>query len=882
MAKTLENHVLNAWSSSGGNAAKLHDLLKFDRLDPKLSGYNIFIPESLRKAEWFDEVTQSQFIYGISERFIDFQNSLTKQGIKELEPKHVDQFFDEMLRVFESETQARVQALKQNYDIIMGTDIGTGHEQYKAARYSKAIDNEIKDVTPEARKFLSGFDNTKPMSAKQKKALKNHLTKNGIDFEDTEEGLKAGYESLMRKMNEYESTKPTVMKDVDIAEAIKEVDPSAPPISQTELNAAEARVLSDRPTTEDIWKQRATTEAQVHNLVETGIDDIEALKSFSDSDKVMIANNVKGIVSEVNNLSARISRFWRETFPGPLAGKSGIDYKTAVGNRWDSYDRRMIYQLENRIAHMNSDIVAAINAGTFKPGTDITAEEILRLSGVDLFYNESGEILAVRMLNPATGTVQEIDHPMLVKDFKAKLGINDQADATRPRVADYLKAEGKAIPDPDYLQQLAFKLRVPQMPSLDEMIKLDPRLDLAIREKDWKSANIILAEKFQFKMRSKAGANLDQLLVNKVKKHAGLKDVKKLSEINPRDTYRVLDDWFKSSSGITLNGIEAELRPQFISALENMFNIPRPLIEDMMRIVEGLGGTIRGGIEGKSALEAWGEVLVGIYKSDVGGGSDIVRATDSMMLFNSKVREIVKNTVGNATKPSDLLKTLTNQMGLERVKLLQLDTFLKGKRKITSETLLKHLDGVERFISAKPTGNNYAWAIDLMDHGSTVKVSMNADLLARDIDDVTKYGLKVTSQVGELDEMSKQRLLYWAGENQYSFVEYLDGTIDNVVARDFMMAEGTYGVTQFVKDEVAKQQAIIKAMSGANAATALEEFFHAAKPFMPQSMIDELDDWAGKLADDLMKKNPDKGWSKYQWVEEIEAKGFSEDYYYQT
>jgi len=46
------------------------------------------------------------------------------------------------------------------------------------------------------------------------------------------------------------------------------------------------------------------------------------LKSFSDVDKTTIANNVKGIVAEVNNLSARISRFWRETFPGPLAGKN--------------------------------------------------------------------------------------------------------------------------------------------------------------------------------------------------------------------------------------------------------------------------------------------------------------------------------------------------------------------------------------------------------------------------------------------------------------------------------------------------------------------------------------------------------------------------------
>ena len=87
--------------------------------------------------------------------------------------------------------------------------------------------------------------------------------------------------------------------------------------------------------------------------------------------------------------------------------------------------------------------------------------------------------------------------------------------------------------------------------------------------------------------------------------------------------------------------------------------------------------------------------------------------------------------------PCHVSGPLTRGSAYQLCKLLQLDTFLKGKRKITSEALLKHLDGVERFISAKVTGTNYAWAIDLMDHGSTVKVSMNADLLARDVDDVT-------------------------------------------------------------------------------------------------------------------------------------------------
>ena len=874
MAKMLQDHIQSAWASSGGNAVKLYDLLKFDKADPKMSGYNIYIPESLRKADWFDEGTQMKFIYGVSKSFVEFQQGLAKQGIKELEPKHMDEFFNEMLRVLEAEIQVKVQSLRQNYDMIMQAEIGTGHEQLKAARFSNAIDKEIPGVTPEAADFLLKFDNTKPLDSDARRALKNHLKLNGIEFKNTDESLLSGYDSLMKKMNDHLASKKRPMNDVEVAEVLKEVDPTAPPKSQTELNANDAKINSSRTLVNNVWDERNKLEGQTHNFVEKMLDDVDALKSLSKEEKMAITNNVKGLIYEINNFSSRIASFWQEVFPGPLAGKHGIDYKSAVGNRWDSYDRRMVYQLENRIAHMNSDIIAAINTGTFKPGTDITAEEILRLSGIDLFYGESGEILAVRILNPTTGTVQEIEEAVVLKGFKDRLGIINQADATKPRVTEWLKAEGKPIHDPDYLQSISFKLRVPQMPSLDEMIKLDPRLDLAIREKDWRSANIILAEKFQFKMRSEAGANLDQVLVNKVKKHADLKDVKKLSDIDPKNTYRVLNDWFRNSSGITLKEIQDELKPQFVSALENLFNVPKAHTEDMMRIIEGLGGTIRGGIEGKSPLEAWGEVLVGLYKSDVGGGTDMVRATDSMHLFNSKIRGYVKKQVGNAANPKELLKLLTKEVGLDRVKLLQLDSFLKGKKAVSSADLLKHLDKVERFIVAKATGNNYSWVIDLMDFGSSVKVNMNADLLAKDVDGVTTYGLKVTSQAGELDELSKQRLLYWAGENQYSFIEYTDGTIDNIVARDFLMGEGTYGVTQFVKDEFGKQQAIIRAMTNASTATAIEEFFHAAKPFLPQTMIDELDDWAGKLADDLMKKNPDKGWSKYQWVEEIEAKGF--------
>jgi len=125
-------------------------------------------------------------------------------------------------------------------------------------------------------------------------------------------------------------------------------------------------------------------------------------------------------------------------------------------------------------------------------------------------------------------------------------------------------------------------------------------------------------------------------------------------------------------------------------------------------------------------------------------------------------------------RPKELLDFLTRELGQERVRLLGLDDLLKGKRKLDYDGLLKHLDKVERYIVAKPTGENFAWVIEIMDHKQSSLSSITADLLGRNTPDgEIALGVKFSKQVGELDEYSKQRLLSWASENDFSVCRIL-------------------------------------------------------------------------------------------------------------
>jgi len=209
------------------------------------------------------------------------------------------------------------------------------------------------------------------------------------------------------------------------------------------------------------------------------------------------------------------------------------------------------------------------------------------------------------------------------------------------------------------------------------------------------------------------------------------------------------------------------------------------------------------------------------------------------------------------------------------VKWSGLDQLLKGNKLVSREAVLDLLNKNERWIMSKPQGANSRWFIDIMAHDKSTLSRIGADQTFEEMEDgALKYGLKLASQTADLDEWSKQRLLRWASDNGYETVEFMDGTIEKVVARNVGMMKGAYGVTDFVAGEMDKMQAVIRGFTNANPITAVEELYHAISPYLPAADRKVLDNWSGPIAEKMMKANPNSNWDKKHWMDEIEARGF--------
>ena len=880
-ADMIQKHVLNSINSSGGNAAKLYDLLRHNRVDPKLSGYNIYIPESLRNAEWFDEAAQRAFLYDVTTRFQKFQARLAKSNVKEILPEHLDQFFDETLSVLQAESNMIVQGMNRDYSIVTGAEIGSNGEQVKAARYSKSIEKELKGVDKDTADFLKNLDDSKPFDRKTKGKIKKYLQDNDIKFEDTDEGLKDGLAKLRAKRDEYPDSQPRAATP----EELKAIDENKEGVltNSEELTGWDANVHSADDKVSGKWNERALWESKTHEAI-AQIENVKGFSGLTPAELTKLQSIAKGMLDRTNNISSRVNKFFREVYPGP-----GMINNKA---RWEDYYARVINQLDNRIGYQNAEVLVPLQNGTLKATADVNMEDILQLSGIELLYDTDGMITSFRAINPFSGKPELVENTVFVNQLKRRLGINTKADARRGLVDDYFKIKGQAPVGEMERINIAYSLKVPEVRPLETMVADDVRLDLAIREGRNQDAAVLLAEKFQFPLMYEKGGQLlpnYAHLLNKAKKELGLKGddaIKTLNDIKPEDLYKVLKNWYETTTGVTLASIKGNLKEGMVKAISNIFNTPTNIAEGIFETYNRLALTIGKHMGGKSEAEVWQDVLYGVMKAGDSGAVDVVRATDTLFWFNTEVRNYVTNLVGNGkvvkgikrpiTK-AELLKALKKRFNQERLESSGVLELLAGTGKVTREQIIKALDENERFIVSVPRGKTKEWQINILDYNHSNRANITADLVSEELADGNiAIGLKVKSMAGDLDERSKQRLLRWAAENQYSFIEFSPSQIERfpTITVQGVFAEGTYGITSFIKGELDKQQAIIRGFTNANPTTAMEELFHAFEPFLPAEHYKVLDEWAGKIAKKQMKANPNIGLPFDNLKSEVMAKGF--------
>ena len=877
--QVLQDHVMNAWVSSGGNANKLYNLMRAEFNDESISGFHIYIPENLRQAEWFNESTQRAFIFSVSNEFDKLKKELASQGIKELSPEHLDLFFDDMLRTLHGEAQVKLQALDKHWAAIRGTDITGGGSQYQAARYTKSMSKQTLPIPDEARTFATGFDDTKKLKPGQQTKIRKWLEKVGIEFEDTEEGLKAGLLKLKEKIAEVEDTKVVNVANLDTVN----VETVAPLKTQKELNAKEVTVFSSKKELADKWNERNRVDAVIYETIEDHdvLKETPGFSGLSDKEINALDRVTRGIVASVNNVSAQVINFFEDVYPGA--------WTPSFSTR---RTQQMLYQLENRIAFDNAEVLIPLRNGTLSPTRGITREEILQLSGIEVFVDPtSGNIKSFQLYNPVSGETELVDNLTIIKKFKAYIGVENGDDLRKDLVKELLEKGNKPITE-DFRQNAAYHMKVPKAPTFEQVVADDVRLDLAIREGRNQDAAVLIAERFQFKMAYMKDGQLRNdyhHLLNKVKKEMGLKgdaSIKTLDDIKPEDVYTVLKNFFESGSGLVLENLKENFRPLLVKTVKELTGSSTDIAEYTYRAMEMLTETIGVNLGGKTSAEVWQDAVHAIMAGGDTGALDVMRSSDFGMVFNTAIRGriddwikrgIVEDGVKRNLTKKELHGLLVGLFGADRIKLSGLDDLLKGKAQVNREAIHALLDKTERFITTKQVGTNYAVEINVFNKNQKSLSSIIADNFSEEVGDGNIiYKLNVTSMSGDLDEYSKQRLLSWAAENQYSGIKFLDGTVENFIPKDSpgVMGGGIYGATSWVKTEMGKHQALLRTFQNANPATFWEESFHALEPYIPAPSYKVLEDWAAPIAEDMMKKNPGMGLSKQAWTSEVMAKGF--------
>ncbi|MFA6359018.1 MAG: hypothetical protein WCY09_10270, partial [Candidatus Omnitrophota bacterium] len=465
LAEQVSTHVAQAWATAGSNIPKLSDLIKLEQKTPGMGGYSIYLPNVLRDAKWFDEEEQRLFVYAVSDKFSSYVKGLANDGVTKVQPKHIDDFFDEMVRVIDGEAKSRVMGMQDNLNLINSIDINTAAGGYKSAVYTpnKSV---VDDVSPEARAFITEND-IDSMSSKQKKNLRKILKSMGFKFDDTEEGLKDGFRKLQKKMDDYEASKPKPLTDEEITNLSKTLGDDAVKNEADVINSVKGRADISQ------WDIVSSDMAKTFGVLKGG--EWKAPYSTLKKETVeQIGIIARDQVERVSNFGARINEFWRQVVPGPQTASKDV-YR---GKMWDNYWDMLAHQLENRHMFLVGDVYTPLVNGTFDTTKLLTPKQMFEMSNISVAYDENGLINKVIVSTTDGKVLEEVSDTIRVGEFTKLTGVRTQADVDAP--IKIIDSEMRMTEK--QRKNLEYKLAPAAPQSYDDMVKADLRLDLAIRE----------------------------------------------------------------------------------------------------------------------------------------------------------------------------------------------------------------------------------------------------------------------------------------------------------------------------------------------------------------------------------------------------------------
>ncbi|MBE0573853.1 hypothetical protein IH575_03050, partial [Candidatus Dojkabacteria bacterium] len=678
-----------------------------------------------------------------------------------------------------------------------------------------------------------------------------------------EEALNKAVAKLKEKADAWEAANRTISREE--AEALaKKLPEGVVPGTLDESLQREARITNIYPNRPDMaaWEMAAQVDGKIRGRNGYFFSDawLGEDSAYRNIDKNLLQSLVDEVINESNLMRAKILDFFKDIYPGPLAGDRGNK------GLWDRFFRQSAYTNNNLNAFKITNIEVPLKNGTFNAGLSINAADMFEMSGIrPVIDRASGEIVELRMFNPVTGEINDINNPTIIDAFKRKTGVYTQNDLVAPLRALDDEGNPKILLTDVQRQNLVFDMIPIEFPSFEKMIQDDKRLSLALSENRFRDANIILAEKFQFPtMYKRQGVWTpdSRRLFNTVRRWSNLQDFPDITDLHslpPESTYYALKNWYESNVGVSFSSRMTDAKPKLIKAFQSIFNETAAEAEGTYEFYKNIAEAI-GKLSGDNGdgYEGWGVVLRALYRENGSAGTQIVRSFDGTLKLHSDMRVFLNRMDALPVKKADLRKMLVNEFGKEDVEFLGLHTALRGNTTITPQEILGLVKKNERFVQSKPEGINKRWFTSVKDVDGNDVYRFGADLITEQTPRGLEYVLKVAEETGTLDDLTKKYVIRWAGDNGFAQVVFKDGTSSQTIVRNFNMGSGTYGATTRIKSELDSVQSIVRGYANANVTTGIHELFHAFYPYLPLQDKAALEAWAKPLAEAWVKANPGK------------------------
>ena len=864
-------HVKDMWLTSGSNSQRFERSLQLLATPGEYLNERLFLPEIITKAAWFDETLQRPLITAVLDELQKFVTTQADAGLTKLTKVQVDQFFDRVIAMFDAESNAKLSTIwNQQAQILRNFDIDSGRQELKGTPYYPEATTKSKDfplVTDSGNDAVKAIprDATK-LTNTQRRLAKKAVKENRVVIpNDADENLVKAVNTI-RERSDAIGTKPQPLTDEQIRAVendLKDILPADVP-----TNAIEMEVL-DRVIQKNIPRGIYLEAGKRRAIAAKNFGDVFGQPEFTQSrvysrlerpDRDLIAAHGRNLDDAIRHVASSINSFWIEVWPGPrqLDAAGNIIFTARTSKSWEQAFNLIARQWNSQV-FMYEELLDDVRRGNFTLLSSYSVKDMLDKAGIQPMFDAKGRVVRIRMHNPVTNEWKTTDSVVAVSQFKKITGVENQRIYTGS-----IQELGKGvIPDSKKAFTIEAKILPTPFPSYDEMVNSTPRLALAIKEGRLADANRILAGEFRYHMfYEKAGQLVpaDSMLLNRIWKEIGgdsKKQWKTLQDVPPDITHKVLDDWAQTHHGYQLGkmvkGLQDDLTVVFQkqyswteAGARDYFKLWDRVMENVSRLLsDTLGRPI-------TKDETWAHVYFGFYKIDPTVDGKAMRGLDGRQVFQSNLNDFIERSMTNNMTGAEILERMKS-LGFSEGELKwngMYQWLVKNKDEaITQSSLKKLVFERERYLEAQTQAGG-VWSVTLKD-GKGNQLVQATGALSLD-PDTNLFRFNLTKVEGDVDEYSLQRLQRWARDEEATHLVMPDGVVHDLRKvppslkatrrSDFSFL----GSTDFVKNELDRHSAIIKAFAGSNPTTSLHEMFHAVEDYLPDAAKKVLDDYASE------------------------------------